>query len=87
MKSTSIIANIKAEEFKGTHKEKILHFLHGEMTGKDISKASGLKFESVMRRVSELESDNKIVSVSIRKGFTTYKKVELHSDYLKARCL
>jgi predicted transcriptional regulator len=73
MKFTSIIANLKAGKFKGSHKQKILHFLNGEMTGKEIAKASGLKFESVMRRVSELEKENKIITKGTKNGFTVYK--------------
>ena len=73
MKSTSIAANIKAEDFKGSHRQKILYYLKGEMTGKDIAELSGLKFESVMRRMSELERDNKVITKGSKEGFTIYK--------------
>lgn len=75
MKETSIAANIKAEDFKGSHKKKILHFLLGEMTGKEISKVTGLKFESVMRRMSELENEKKVLTKGSKGGFTIYKLV------------
>lgn len=74
MKQTSIQANKKAEEFKGTHREKIMHFLEGEMTGLEIAEASGLKFESVMRRMSELERDRKVITKGSRDKYTVYKK-------------
>ena len=77
MKQTSIQANIKAENFKGSHRQKILYFLNGEMTGMDISKATGLKFESVMRRMSELENDSEVITKGSKDGFTVYKKVNI----------
>ena len=78
MKATSIAANIKANHFKGSHRKKILHFMSGEMTGKQIAKATGLKFESVMRRMSELERDNQVITKGSIKGFTIYKKLEIN---------
>jgi CRP-like cAMP-binding protein len=74
MKQTSMEANIKANDFKGSHKKKILHFMNGKMTGKDISEVTGLKFESVMRRMSELERENKVITKGSKNGFTIYKK-------------
>jgi len=78
MKQTSIAANKKANHFKGSHRKKILHFMDGEMTGKQIAKATGLKFESVMRRMSELERDNQVITKGSIKGFTIYKKLEIN---------
>ena len=74
MKQTSIEANIKANNFKGSHKKKILHFMNGQMTGKDIAEVTCLKFESVMRRMSELERENKVITKGSKNGFTIYKK-------------
>jgi len=73
MKQTSIQANIQANNFKGSHKKKILYFLKDEMTGKEIAEKTGLKFESVMRRMSELERESKVITKGSRKGFTIYK--------------
>jgi CRP-like cAMP-binding protein len=74
MKQTSLQANKAADQFKGSHKKIIMHFLDDEMTGKDIAEVTNLKFESVMRRMSELERENKVITKGSKKGFTIYKK-------------
>ncbi len=75
MKTTSLEANRKAEAFKSTHKGRILNCLEGIMSGPEISEATGLKFESVMRRMSELENTNKVITKGSKNGFTLYKKL------------
>ena len=74
MKQTSLQANKAADQFKGSHKKIIMHFLNDEMTGKDIEDISPLKFPQIMRRMSELERENKVITKGSKNGFTIYKK-------------
>lgn len=75
MKATSIVANKKAEVFKVSHKNRILSVLTKIMTGPEIAKKCGLKFESVMRRMSELEKDRKVICKGSRGNYTLYKLI------------
>ena len=75
MKTTSIQANKKAEKFKPTHRNRILSVLDGKMTGKEISKKSGIEWHAVARRMSELERDNKVMVVGVKDGYSVYEKI------------
>ena len=77
MKQTSIAANIAAEAFKGSHKDRIYNCIDDveELTGYDISKRTDLTFVQVMRRCIDLVRENRFKETGSRKGFTTYKKI------------
>ena len=76
MKQTSLTANKNANKsgLKINHKKQILKVLTKKMTGREITIKSGLDYHAVMRRMSELEVDNKVVTDGSKKGFTNYRK-------------
>ena len=78
MKQTSLTANKNANKsgLKINHKKQILKVLTKKMTGREITIKSGLDYHAVMRRMSELEVDNKVVTDGVNKGFTNYRKIK-----------
>jgi predicted Rossmann fold nucleotide-binding protein DprA/Smf involved in DNA uptake len=74
MKATSIEANNKANKsgLKINHKKKIMKVLTTPMNGKEIAEETGLDYHAVMRRMSELESDNKVKVVGVKNRYSIY---------------
>ena len=75
MKLTSLKANQKADKtgLKLNHKRKILKALDMPLNGKEIALKSGLDYHSVMRRMLELQNENKVIVDGVKNGYTVYK--------------
>ena len=62
MRETSIDAYNTAGELQDIHRKMILRTLinHGPLIAEEIAKYSGLRYDQIARRMSELERDNKV---------------------------
>lgn len=75
MKPASISANIRANKFKPNHKKRIINAFKGIMNGMQIAAITGLDYHAVMRRMSELEREGKIVYMWKKNNYSEYKLI------------